>query len=81
MITIEERLRLAEEALIKNGFTKLDDVWIPSTSDDALYAAMYRWLAWTSDTNSILIYDPKNDRIYFGDECDEAIKAAMKEKP
>lgn len=43
-------------------------------------AARYRWLAWKSDTNQIMPYDSKNDRFYFGYECDAAIDAAMKEQ-
>ena len=43
-------------------------------------AARYRWLAWKSDTNQIMPYDSKNDRFYFGHECDAAIDAAMKEQ-
>jgi len=30
----ENALRLAEEALTKNGFTKIDDVWVAPTIDD-----------------------------------------------
>ncbi len=29
--SLEGRLRLAEAALTKNGFTKLDDIWVPPT--------------------------------------------------
>jgi len=45
MATMEERLRLAEAALTKNGFRKLDDIWVapPKTGDAMELGVLYEY--------------------------------------
>jgi len=89
MATMEERLRLAEAALTKNGFRKLDDIWVaqPKTND-ALDAARYRWLAGMCKSMdepykggwSIHIQGPVPRHHDEEDAFDAAIDAAMNAK-
>lgn len=41
-------------------------------------AERYRWLAWTSDTQSIFIYEIGTGQIMFGNKANDTIDAAMK---
>lgn len=70
----EEKLRLSEEALLKNGFKKLDDIWVAPTSvtHSGCYAALLEYYLASVEFNNSHGDGPE------GESLSEAVERSRK---